>query len=117
MTQGVAQCAMRQLGLARAFRMLRVFLFVFLSAIFAAVTSTHGLEASCDFRKCMSICGEYESGCAGMCGKIISLCKQMKPKPERTRNARRSNSTHESVEVGGRPQNSSAERTIRDRRL
>jgi hypothetical protein len=31
----------------------------------------------------MTICrGEYEPGCAGMCGRIISLCKQLVLKPE-----------------------------------
>jgi sulfite exporter TauE/SafE len=98
--------------------MRRVFLFVVLTAIFAAVTSAQAVEASCEFRKCMSICrSDNESGCAGMCGRIVSLCKQLVPKSERMRNARRSNSAHEPVEVDGRAQSPSAERTIRDRRL
>ncbi len=67
--------------------MRRVFLFIFAATIFVAATSAHGVEASCDFRKCMSICrSEYESGCTGMCGRIISLCKQLVLKPERRGN-------------------------------
>jgi hypothetical protein len=63
--------------------------FVLVIAIFIVVTPAQAFEASCDFRKCMSICrDEYESGCAGMCGRIISLCRQLVLKPERTRSAR-----------------------------
>lgn len=53
-------------------------------------TPAQAFEASCDFRKCMIICrGEYESGCAGMCGRIISLCRELVVKPERPRNVQR----------------------------
>ena len=65
--------------------MRRVFPFVFAATVFMAVTSAHGVEASCDLGKCMRICSsEYDSGCADMCGRIISLCRQLVPKPERT---------------------------------
>ncbi len=58
-------------------------------AIFIVATPAQAFEASCDFRKCMTICrGEYESGCGGMCGRIISLCRQLVLKPGRTRSAR-----------------------------
>lgn len=82
----------------------RVYLFCFAVALFITVTSAHGFEASCDFRKCMNICrSEYESGCAGMCSRIISLCKQLVSKPEWVRNARRANSfPHVPVELGVR---------------
>jgi len=81
---------MKHLVLVRDLRMRRVFPFVFATAILLAVTSTQATEATCDLNKCMSICrSEYGSGCAGMCGRIISLCKQLVPKPERTRSARR----------------------------
>ena len=70
--------------------MRRVCLFVFAAAIFVAATSAHGEEVSCDYRECMNICrSKYEPGCVRMCGRIISLCKQLVPKPERTRNAQR----------------------------
>jgi hypothetical protein len=63
--------------------------FVFATAIFFVALPAHAFEASCDFRKCMAICrGEYEPGCAGMCGRIISLCRQLVLKPGRTRSAR-----------------------------
>jgi hypothetical protein len=52
--------------------------FIFAIAIFIVVMPAHAFEASCDFRKCMSICrSEYEAGCAGMCGRIISLCRRL----------------------------------------
>ena len=80
--------------------MRRIFLSVFAAAIFVGATSAHGEEASCDLSKCMSVCrSEYESGCDGMCGRIISLCRQLVPKPERTRSARRSFSPRESIKV------------------
>jgi hypothetical protein len=77
--------------------MRRVFPIYFAAVVVVAATSAHALEASCDFRKCMSICrSEYESGCARMCGRIISLCRQLVVKPERLRSARRPNtSPHE----------------------
>ena len=80
-------------------------LFFFAITFFVAMTSAHAREASCDFRECMNICrSEYESGCTSMCGRIISLCRQLVPKPERTRSARRSFSfsQHEPVELGAR---------------
>jgi hypothetical protein len=71
--------------------MCRVCFFVFVTVLFIAVSPGHAFEASCDLRKCMDICrNEYESGCAGMCGRIISLCRQLVQKPERTRSARHS---------------------------
>jgi len=80
--------------------MCRVCFFVFAAAVFVAATSVHGEEASCDLSKCMSVCrSEYESGCTGMCDRIISLCRQLVPKPERTRSARRSFSPRESIKV------------------
>ena len=80
--------------------MRRIFLSVFAAAIFVAATSAHGEEASCDLSKCMSIClSEYEAGCTGMCDRIISLCRQLTVKPERTRNARRAYGSRESVKV------------------
>ena len=64
--------------------------FVFAIAILIVVTPALAFEASCDSRKCMVICrGEYESGCAGMCGRIILLCRQLVLKPERSRNVQR----------------------------
>jgi hypothetical protein len=70
--------------------MRRVCFFVFAVVVFVAATSAHGEEASCDYRECMNICrSEYEPGCDSMCGRIISLCRQLVLKPERTRNARR----------------------------
>ena len=89
--------------------MRHVFFFVFAIVLFTAVGSAHTFEASCDLRKCMDICrNEYESGCAGMCGRIISLCKQLVLKPERTRSARRTNgSPHdEPVELDARARRS-----------
>ena len=83
--------------------------FVFAIALFIATSSAHAFEASCDLRKCMDICrSEYESGCAGMCGRIISLCKQLVLKPERTRNERRTNgSPHDDpVELDARARRS-----------
>ena len=63
--------------------------FVFAIVLFIAVSSAHAFEASCDLRKCMNVCrSEYESGCASMCGRIISLCKQLVVKPVRARNTR-----------------------------
>ena len=80
--------------------MRRIFLFVFAAAVFVAATSAHGEEASCDLSKCMSIClSEYEAGCTGMCGRIISLCRQLVSKPERTRSARRSFGARERIKV------------------
>jgi hypothetical protein len=88
--------------------MCRVYLFVFAAAGFVAATSAHGLEASCDLSKCMSICrSDYESGCAGMCGRIISLCKQLVLKPKRMRGAWQPDGTlHEPVELGARARKS-----------
>lgn len=64
--------------------------FIFAIAFFMIATPAQAFEASCDFRKCMIICrGEYESGCAGMCGRIISLCRELVVKPERPRNVQR----------------------------
>jgi hypothetical protein len=69
--------------------MRRVCFFVFAAAVFVAATSANGEEASCDYRECMNICrNEYEPGCAGMCGRIISLCRQLVPKPAAMRSAR-----------------------------
>ena len=69
--------------------MRRIFLFVFAAAALIAAQARAG-EASCDLRKCMSICrSDYETGCARMCGRIISLCRQLVAKPERARNTRR----------------------------
>lgn len=84
--------------------MRRVFHFVFAATVFVAVTSAHGVEASCDLNKCMNICrSEYESGCTSMCGRIISLCKRLVLKPERARNARRFNgSPHEPIALDAR---------------
>ena len=66
-------------------------LFLFAIAFFIGATSAHARDASCGFRECMNICrSEYEPGCTSMCGRIISLCRQLVPKPERTRSARRS---------------------------
>ena len=80
---------------------------VFAIALFIAMTSAHAFEASCDLRKCMNICrSEYESGCAGMCGRIISLCKQLVLKPERTRNARRSYSSRGGVKLDAQARSS-----------
>ena len=71
--------------------MRRIFLFVFTIVLFIDVGAAHAFGASCDFRKCMNICrSEYDAGCTSMCGRIISLCKQLVLKPERTRSARRS---------------------------
>jgi hypothetical protein len=65
--------------------------FVFAIAVFVALTPAHAFEASCDFRECMNICrSEYEPGCTGMCARIISRCRQLVPKLERMRSARRS---------------------------
>jgi len=80
--------------------MRRVCFFVFAAVVFVAATSVHGEEASCDYRACMNICrNEYEPDCTGMCGRIISLCRQLVPKPERTRSARRSFRSRESIKV------------------
>jgi hypothetical protein len=66
-------------------------LFFLAVTFFIGVACAHARDASCDFRECMNICrNEYEPGCAGMCGRIISLCRQLVVKPERTRSARRS---------------------------
>jgi hypothetical protein len=66
-----------------------VYPFIFAAVAFFAVASTHAVEASCDLSRCMSVCrSEYDSGCAGMCGKIISMCRQLTVKPRRTRSAR-----------------------------
>jgi hypothetical protein len=71
--------------------MRQVSILVFAGVLFTTASSVHSLEASCDFRKCMSICrSDYESGCAGMCGRIILLCKQLVLRPERTSSVRRS---------------------------
>jgi hypothetical protein len=79
--------------------MRRIFLFVFAAAALIAAQA-RAEEASCDLRKCMSICrNDYESGCAGMCGRIISLCRQLVAKPERTRNARRSQSSRGDIKL------------------
>jgi hypothetical protein len=87
--------------------MRHVVFFVFAIVLFIAVSSAHAFEASCDLRKCMDICrSEYESGCAGMCGRIISLCKQLVFKPERTRNARHANSAHRHIKLDARAGNS-----------
>ena len=87
--------------------MRRVCFFVFAAAVFVAATSAHGGEASCDYRECMNICrNEYEPGCTGMCGRIISLCRQLVPKPERTRSARRSFSSRESIRVNAQARSS-----------
>jgi hypothetical protein len=68
-----------------------VFYICGLAIVVSIVTaSAHGVEASCDFRKCMSVCRtEYESACAGMCGRIISLCRQLVLNSDRAPNARR----------------------------
>lgn len=59
-------------------------------AFLSAVLPARAFEASCDFRKCMNICrSEYESGCTDMCGRIISLCRQLVLKPGRPRNVQR----------------------------
>ena len=80
--------------------MRRVTIFAFVATVFAAATSAHAFEASCDFRKCMNICrSEYGSGCAGMCGRIISLCKQLVVKPVRARNARRAYGAGERIKL------------------
>jgi hypothetical protein len=77
--------------------------FIFAIAIFMIATPGQAFEASCSFRKCMTICrGEYESGCAGMCGRIISLCRQLVLKPETlSRGAKRlrRNSSHEGKQI------------------
>lgn len=71
------------------------FRFVLAAAVLVTLASVHAEEASCDFRQCMNICrSNYESGCAGMCGRIISLCNRLVSKPQRTRNARRNDSRH-----------------------
>jgi hypothetical protein len=87
--------------------MRHVLFFVFAIVLFIAVSSAHAFEASCDLRKCMDICrSEYESGCAGMCGRIISLCKQLVLKPERTRNARRSHSSRGDIKLDAQARSS-----------
>jgi hypothetical protein len=74
--------------------MRRVLLFVFAVTIFIVATSARGVEVSCDFSKCLNICrGEYESGCTGMCNRIISLCRQLLVKPARTSSERRVHSS------------------------
>ena len=75
--------------------------FLFMLAVAALVAAqARAEEASCDLRKCMSICrNEYESGCAGMCGRIISLCKQLVVKPVRARNARRAYGAGERIKL------------------
>ena len=88
--------------------MRRVCFFVFAAAIFVAATLAYGEEASCHYRECMNICrNEYEPGCAGMCGRIISLCRQLVPKTERTRSARRSFSSRESIKVNAQARSAS----------
>jgi hypothetical protein len=76
--------------------------FVFATAIFFVALPAHAFEASCDFRKCMAICrGEYEPGCAGMCGRIISLCRQLVLKQEtlsRSAKRLRRNSSHKQID-------------------
>jgi hypothetical protein len=100
MTQSVTRCAMKHLASTQDLRMRHVCLFVSAIAFFIGVTSVRALEASCDYRECMNICrNEYEPGCTGMCSRIISLCRQLVPKPERTRNARRSFSARENIKV------------------
>lgn len=87
--------------------MRRVCFFVFAATVFVAATLAHGEEASCDYRECMNICrNEYEPGCTGMCSRIISLCRQLVPKPERTRSARRSFSPRESIKVDAQARSS-----------
>ena len=77
--------------------------FIFAIAIFMIATPAQGFEASCSFRKCMTICrGEYESGCAGMCGRIISLCRQLVLKQEtlsRSAKRLRRNSSREGKQI------------------
>ena len=87
--------------------MRRVCFFVFAAAVFVAATLAHGEKASCDYRECMNICrNEYEPGYTGMCGRIISLCRQLLPKPERTRSAQRSFSSRESIKVNAQVRSS-----------
>ena len=87
--------------------MRRICLLAFVATVLVAATSAHAFEASCDFRKCMTICrSEYESGCTGMCGRIISLCRQLVLKPERTRSARHANSAHKHIKLDARAGNS-----------
>lgn len=76
MTQTVTQCAMRTRAFARDHSHASCSFFHFCDCHFHC--PAHAFEASCDFRKCMSICRrEYEAGCAGMCGRIISLCRRL----------------------------------------
>jgi hypothetical protein len=80
--------------------------FVFAIAIFIVVTPALAFEASCDSRKCMVICrDEYESGCAGMCGRIISLCRQLVLKPERPRNVKRVYRAHGRMKLDAQARN------------
>jgi len=75
--------------------------FVLAIAVFVVSASAHAQEASCDFRQCMNICRSgYESGCTGMCGRIISLCNRLVSKPQRTRNARRNDSRRLPEQIG-----------------
>jgi hypothetical protein len=81
--------------------------FVFVIAILIVMTPAHASEASCDFCKCMSIYrGEYESGCAGMCGRIISLCRQLVLKPERARSARGASGSQGNMKLDAQAQGS-----------
>jgi len=88
-------------------------LFVFAITVFIGVTSAHAREASCEFRECMNIChSEYELGCTSMCGRIISLCRQLVPRPERTRIARRSYSTRGNINLDAQARSSRSHRLI-----
>jgi hypothetical protein len=87
--------------------MRHAFLFAFAAWIFVAVTSAHGVEASCDQNKCMNICrSEYESGCAGMCGRIISLCRELVLKPEHARSTRRAHSAYRQINLDAQDRSS-----------
>jgi len=64
----------------------------FTAMIFLCAAQARSEVPSCYFRTCMSICRDdfdAEYSCTGMCGRIISLCRRLVPKPERTGGERR----------------------------